>query len=416
MQTATILHLEDRPPDFRVPPLPRFQAHRIASDAEAIEAARQAARVIAPGATERDRARRLPHPEMDILSQAGLLAITVPKEYGGAGVRSGTLAEVIAILAAADGSIGQIPQNHYFLLEGLRLAGTEAQKRFFFARALAGERFGNALSERTTRTAQDHATRILQDGSGYRVNGQKFYSTGVLFAHWIGVVGNDRDGRSLIAFIPRDTAGVTIADDWSGFGQRTTGSGTTTFADVEVHPFSIVSMSRLFEQPTTMGPNAQIMHAAIDQGIARGAYEKTLHFVRHFARPWKESGVDHGYEDPHVIADIGGLKIRLDAGDALIERAGRFVDAARQNPTEETVAEASIAVAEAKVLANDNALLAGSKLVELGGSRAALAEHGFDRYWRDARVHTVHDPVRWKYRVIGNYWLNGVRPPRHGAL
>lgn len=416
MPTATIVRLEDRPPDLPLPPLPRFKARRIGSDAEAIAAAREAAGVIAAGATERDRARRLPHPEMDMLSEAGLLAITVPQEYGGAGVKAATLAEVIAILASADGSIGQIPQNHFFLLEGIRLGGTEAQKRFFFGRALAGERFGNALSERNTRTAQDHATRILRNGPGYRVNGDKFYSTGVLFAHWIGVVGNGDDGRSLIAFLPRETPGITIVDDWSGFGQRTTGSGTTTFRDVDAHPFSIVSMSALFERPTPMGPNAQIMHAAIDQGIARGAYQKTLHFVRNFARPWKESGVEHGYEDPHTIAEIGALKIRLDAGDALIARAGAFVDAATLNPTEESVAEASIAVAEAKVTANDNALLAGAKLIELGGSRAVLAEYGFDRFWRDARVHTVHDPVRWKYRVIGNYWLNGVKPPRHGAI
>ena len=85
----------------------------------------------------------------------------------GAGVRAGTVARVIAALSRADGSIGQIPQNHFFMLEGLRLQGTEEQKRFFYGRVLAGERLGNALSETGTKTAHDHATRLTRDGSLY---------------------------------------------------------------------------------------------------------------------------------------------------------------------------------------------------------------------------------------------------------
>ncbi len=110
------------------------------------------------------------------------------------------------------------------------------------------------------------------------------------------------------------------------------------------------------------------------------------------------------------------MKIRLDAADALLTRAAGFVDAAIADPTADTVAAASIAVAEAKVAATDISLLAASKLIELGGARATLVANDLDRYWRDARTHTVHDPIRWKYRVIGNYWLNGVNPPRYGAL
>jgi SfnB family sulfur acquisition oxidoreductase len=353
---------------------------------------------------------------MDLLSDAGLLAITVPREFGGAGVRAGTLAEVIAIISAADGSIGQIPQNHFFMLEGLRLVGTAEQKHFFYKGVLSGERLGNALSEIGTKTAQDHATRISKDGPAYRLNGRKFYSTGVLFAHWIAVVANNDEGKSTLAIIPRDSEGVTIVDDWSGFGQRTTGSGTTILENVPVHPFSIVPFHLLFETPSSMGPHAQIMHAAVDQGIARGALEETIRFVRRYTRPWKESGVEHGYEDPHIIAEVGQVKIAVDAAQALLERAGTFVDEAAANPTADTVAAASIAVAEAKVAATDASLFAGSKLIELGGSRSTLAEFNLDRYWRNARTHTVHDPVRWKYRVIGNYWLNGLNPPRHGAI
>lgn len=414
--TATLARRVSAASEFAAPPLRGGSVRRIKSDAEAIAVATEVAARLAEGAAARDRERRLPYEELDLLSDEGLFAITVPKAYGGAGVTSGTLAEVIAILAAADGSIGQIPQNHFFMLHALNLLGSEEQKRFFFERILAGERVGNALSEKGTKTAQHHATRILRDGPLFRVNGRKFYSTGALFAHWVAVVGNNDDDKSVIAFVPQGTEGVTIIDDWSGFGQRTTGSGSAVFDDVEVTEFQTLPLHALFDDPTSMGPMAQIMHAAIDQGIARGALAAAIHFVRNYTRPWKESGVDHGYEDPHIIAEIGEVKIRVDAADALLSRAAGFVDAAVENPNADTVAAASIAVAEAKVASTDASLFAGSKLIELGGSRATLAEHDLDRFWRDARTHTVHDPVRWKYRVIGNYWLNGVNPPRHGAL
>jgi SfnB family sulfur acquisition oxidoreductase len=414
-QVARLAVIEDEKPF--APPNPRVpQARIIRSDEEAIAVAEDIAPQLAFNAADRDRERRLPYAEMELVSDSGLLAITVPKEYGGAGVRAGTLARVIALLSAADGSIGQIPQNHFFMLEALRLAGTSDQKRFFYSRILSGERIGNALSELGTKTAQDHATRITRSHAGYRVNGKKFYSTGVLFAHWIAVVGNNEDRKSLIGFLPRNTPGITVVDDWTGFGQRTTGSGTTTFENVPAHLFSIIPLHAVFDEPTSMGPFAQIMHAAVDLGIARGALNETIAFVRQYTRPWKESGLDHGYEDPHIISQIGEVAVAVEAAQSLIDRAGEFVDGLANGPNADDVAAASIAVAEAKVASHEASLLAGSKLIELGGSRSTLAEFNLDRYWRNARTHTVHDPVRWKYRVIGNYWLNGVNPPRHGAI
>jgi len=408
--------IEDHITEFRAPPLRAGPTRRIRDDAEALAVAEEISAKLAEGAAARDRDRILPYEEMDLLSDAGLLAITVPKSYGGAGVGARTVARVIAALSRADGSIGQIPQNHFFMLEGLRLQGTEEQKRFFYGRVLAGERLGNALSETGTKTAHDHATRLSRDGSIYRLNGRKFYSTGVLFAHWVAVVANDENNVSTIAFVPRDTKGITIVDDWSGFGQRTTGSGTTLLDDVEVHPLGVLSFAALFERPTPMGPFAQIMHAAVEQGIAEAALADTVHFVRHSARPAKDAHVDRASDDPYTIATVGELKIRVDASSALLDRAGEFVDRSAADPSAESVAAASVAVAEVKIASTEAALLVASKLIELAGSSATLTKHGLDRHWRNARTHTVHDPVRWKYRAVGDYWLNGVNPPRHGAI
>ncbi|MGR9173634.1 SfnB family sulfur acquisition oxidoreductase [Rhizobium sp. KDH_Rht_773_N] len=391
-------------------------AARIASDEEALETARRLARQFAATAATRDAERRLPFAELDTLAQSGLLAIAVPAQYGGLDVSNAVLAEVTAILAEADGSIGQIPQNHFYILEALRTDGSEEQKRYFFGRALAGDRFGNALSERGTKTVGHYNTRIVRDGPGYRINGTKYYSTGVLFADWVTVFALDEEDRLVMAFVPKGTEGVEIIDDWDGFGQRTTGSGTTIINNVYVHADSVVRHHKGFERPTTIGSVGQIVHAGIDLGIARAAFAETLEFVRTKSRPWMDSGVERAADDPLTVSKIGQIAIRLDAATALLERAGRKVDAAQIETTEKTVVEATLAVAAAKVLTTEIAIEATNTLFELAGTSAVKAELNLDRHWRNARTHTLHDPVRWKYHVVGNYHLNGIIPPKNGAL
>ena len=386
-------------------------------DAEALATARELAAEFARDASRRDRERRLPWAEIEHFSRSGLWGITVPKEYGGAGVSSVTLAEVTAILAAADSSLAHIPQNHFYSLEVLRVGGSEEQKRFFYSLALQGQRFGNALAEighkdfqRRTRLTPDHKH------GGYRIDGRKFYCTGSLFAHWIPTLAVDEAGTGWLAFVPRQSRGVTVTDDWDGFGQRVTGSGSVQFDDVHVQADWVVPFKASFDRPTTIGPLAQIIHAALDLGMARGAYAATLDFVRRHTRPWIDAPQDKASDDPLTLERIGDLTVRLKAAGALLRRAGRVLDAAQAAPDERSVAAASVAVAEARVLTTEIALKAGSRLFELGGSAASLAEHNLDRFWRNARTHTLHDPVRWKFHAIGNYYLNDKLPPRHGAL
>ncbi|KPH06662.1 SfnB family sulfur acquisition oxidoreductase (plasmid) [Rhizobium acidisoli] len=391
-------------------------ADRIGSDEEAIATARRLAAQFAARAAERDADRILPFSELDLLARSGLLAITVPAQFGGLDVSNAVLAEITAILSQADGSIGQIPQNHFYILEALRTDGSEEQQRYFFSRVLAGDRFGNALSERGTKTVGHYNTRITRDGPGYRINGRKFYSTGVLFADWITVFALDAEERLTMAFVPKGTEGVEIVDDWDGFGQRTTGSGTTVLDNVYVSADSVVFHHKGFERPTTIGSVGQIIHAGVDLGIARAAFAETLEFVRTRSRPWMDSGLDRASDDPLTIARVGQIAIRLEAATALVERAGHKVDAAQVETTEQKVIEATLAVAAAKVLTTEVALEASNTLFELAGTSSVQAGLNLDRHWRNARTHTLHDPVRWKYHVVGNYHLNGVTPPKNGAL
>ena len=394
----------------------RPAAHIIRDDAEAIAVARNLAPRIAEGAVERDQNRILPREELDLFSGSGLWGITVPRAYGGAEVSFATLAEVIAIISEADPSIGQIPQNHLGVVEALRVTGNEEQKRRLYTGVLEGRRFGNAFSEAGSKNAGVFDTRIVADGDGFRVTGEKFYATGALFADIVPIAATGDDGKVYLVFANPRAPGLTIVDSWSGFGQRTTASGTVTLDNVWIAARDVIPAHLGYDEPSANGPVSQIIQAAVDLGIARAAITDTIRFVRTQSRPWIDSGKDHAWEDPYTISAVGDLVIRLHAAEAILELSGRAVDRAIAEPNETTVAEASLKVAEAKVLTTEIAILAGNKLHELAGTRSTLAQHGLDRHWRNARTHTLHDPVRWKYALIGNHALNGVLPPRHAWI
>ncbi|MFD4549891.1 SfnB family sulfur acquisition oxidoreductase [Streptomyces sp. NPDC058466] len=389
----------------------------IADDVEALAVAAALADEFRAGASERDAERRLPREELERLTASGLLAVTVPAEYGGADVRQETLAEIFRLLAAADASLAQIPQNHFVYVNVIRRQGSPGQQEFFFKEVLAGRRFGNAQSEAGTRHVQDVRTRLepRPDGS-YLLTGVKHYSTGALFADWIPVLARADDDNLNVAYVPRDADGVTVVDDWDGMGQRTTASGTVRLDAVRVPADRVVPHHLTFQGPQLHGAVAQLLHAAIDAGIAAGALAEAVEFVRAKSRPWFESGVDTAAEDPLLIQRFGELALQVRASEALLGVAARAVDAARDELTDDSAAEASIAVAAAKAHTAATAVEVAGALFEVSGTRSALNSLNLHRHWRDARTHTLHDPARWKIQHIGRYVLNGTKPPRHGLL
>lgn len=397
------------------PPVPRptHAAHVIGSDAEAIAVAECLAADLAIGAAERDRERISPLAQVDAFSQSGLWSMNVPRAFGGPDVSYATLARVIEILAEADPSVAQISQNHLGIVAAIRTTAPRAQQEFLFAEVLRGRRFGNAFSERGTKRAAEFATTLTPSGDGFVVHGQKFYCTGALLAHLVPIVATGPDDKAYYAIAERDAPGLTVIDDWSAFGQRTTQSGTVLLDHVYVPASHVVPAHLGYENPTADGPIFQIIQVAIDGGIAAAAIADTIRFVRAQARPWIDSGLDRASDDPHVIADIGRLQWRLHAAQLLTARAGHAIDAAVAEPNEATVTAAQVATAEAKIATTEIAIEATNKLFELAGTRSTLAEHNLDRHWRNARTHTLHDPVRWKIHAVGNYYLNGVHPPRH---
>jgi len=393
----------------------------IGSHEQAIAAACRFAEEIADGVIARDRAGSLPARELAAFDASGLLAITIPEENGGPELPVATLAEVARTISAVDPAIAQGPQAHYLMVDVVAVSGSEAQRRTLFADVLRGRRIASALAERGGAHAQDLKTRLRGDGSGLRLEGQKYYATGALTAHWIAVSALDDEDHLVLAFVERNAAGVTLSEDWNVMGQRATVSGSAAFDGVHVDRELVVPYAGCFEVPQLLGARAQLYHAAIQIGIAGGALRDARQFVTTKARPFFEAvragWAERAAADPHTIHRFGVMATRVRAAEALLVDAAATLDELGRVPADaEAAARGSVAVAQAKAFASEVAVDVASDLFSLTGASAADERHDLSRHWRNARTHASHDPADWKYHHVGNYLLSGVLPPNHGQL
>lgn len=391
----------------------------LTDDAEAVRVATDLANRFAVGARERDRDRAVPRAELEEIRRSGLLGVTVPRSHGGAEVSHRTLAEIFRILAVADASISQLLQNHFVFVRVLRDAGTPEQQEFFFGEVLRGARFGNAMAERgVDRRAGQTSTslRPLEGTPDFLLNGRKYYTTGAATADWVPVKTRDPGGHDVVAYVEQGSPGLSFVDDWSAMGQRGTHSGTTLLVNVRVPRSRIVPWPFDGNKPRTSGAAGQLLHAAIDVGLAEAALAAAADFVRTRSRAYLDSPWDRASDEHHLIYEVGRLAVQVRAARALLHSAADAVDTAESDAEldADKAAEASLAVAAVRALAAETAVRAGSELFSFAGASATDEGLGLDRFWRDARTHTLHDPTRWKYHHIGNHVLNGV-PPR-GAL
>jgi SfnB family sulfur acquisition oxidoreductase len=393
-------------PAFRSVPAPARPAHVIASEEEALQVARRLAAKFKQTAQLRDIKRQLPWQELEDCAHSGLLAIRVPRAYGGVEVSYLTLTRVVAIIGEADASIGQLLLSIILACSVIEAVGREEQKTLFFGKILQGYRWGNGHAEGGSLPAGTTRTRITREGDHYRVNGSKAYSTGALFSQLISIGCVDEDGLSKTAVLDRHAPGLTIVDDWDGFGQRTTASGTLLLDNVRVENSHVLN-SELGKTTANSYGIPDLFHSALDLGIARAAFNDTLNYVREHARPYARTGVTEVAQDPYVLEIIGDLHTRIHAGEAVLERAAALFDQVTAERGPGPSAKVSSALAAAKILTTEAALLASNKLFQLGGASSTRLEYGFDRHWRNARTHTVHDPVAWKFNLIGKYHLLG---------
>jgi alkylation response protein AidB-like acyl-CoA dehydrogenase len=383
-------------------PRDRQKAHRIASAEEAIAAASTLAHSWRGTAATLDAERSVPHGELRELELSGLLAVTIPKEHGGPGLPNAVLTRIFRILAAADVALAQIPQNHFDFVDTLASAERPTQD-FFYAQVLDGARFGNAIAERGRRSRRDLATTIVEEGDHYRIDGVKAFCTGALTATWVPVLAMHADGRIRTAYVARNAPGLDVRQDWDAFGQRATFSGTTVLTGVRVPRQHVVDRGRDHaEFLLAQFAGNQLIHAAIEVGAVEGALDRAADLLAAGDEPSRSSDIER----------LGRWEIQAQAARALVDRAARLVDAAieARHPTRETAVAAVIATDEAKSLAYALGPMVTGDLAAFRGA-SARARDGIDRFWRNSRTHSLHDPVRWRQFHVGNYHLNGALAP-----
>ncbi|MDZ8055445.1 MAG: acyl-CoA dehydrogenase family protein [Aulosira sp. ZfuVER01] len=366
---------------------------------------------LAATAVERDNKAGLPDVEIQRLRETGLLSLVVPKEYGGIGATWAEALKIVQELSKADGSIGQLYGNHLNLTTLAHVSGTPEQKERYYRETAEKNLFwANAINTRDSRL------KITPEGDDFRVHGIKSFGTGVAIADF-RVFSAIQEGVEipLVFVIPKDRAGIASNQDWDNIGQRRTDSDTFTFYDVLVKKDEILG----YPHPphgafsTFLGIIAQLTKTYIYLGIAEGALASAKQYTITQTKPWITSGVDSATQDPYILHHYGNLWTQLQAAISLADKAAIQVQQAWEkefNLTVEERGEVAISVFAAKAFATRVGLDITTGIFEVMGTRSTGNKYGFDRYWRDLRTFTLHDPVDYKLRDIGNWVLNEELP------
>ncbi|MHC6225871.1 acyl-CoA dehydrogenase family protein [Pseudomonas sp. X10] len=373
---------------------------------------------IKAGAVEREQQRLLAHEPVAWLREAGFGALRVPRRHGGLGVSLVQLLRLLVRLGEADSNLPQILRAHFGFVEGRLSARDEASQDYWFAKVAAGELWGAAMAERTDSTGNSVSlTPVAEEGeAGLRLDGQKYYCTGTLYADWVAAVANDGDDFVSLA-VPTRAPGVEVVDDWDGFGQRLTGSGTTRFSAVPVSAQHVLRRYKKGELRAESYLSAfyQAVHLATLAGIARAVLADAVAFVQGRTRAFGIPGQSRPADDPLVQRVIGRLSSLAFAAQAQVTAVGHSLQAAYEAgqagaAPEQVYTDAEVHAYQAQQIVLPQVLEASTLLFEVGGASATSTQRRFDRHWRNARTLASHNPAIYREQALGNYYLNGITP------
>jgi alkylation response protein AidB-like acyl-CoA dehydrogenase len=378
---------------------------------------------IGEGASDRDRERRLPYPAIDAIRSARLGALRVAAEDGGGDATNRDLFEVVIQLGDADPNVAHILRNHFTFVERF-VRGHSAPKHEKWRRAVVGGAiFGLAYGELDTARVggKDANTVLTPEGEGYRLNGTKYYSTGTLYSDYVLVRAKLPSDDLASAIIPVTRAGVEIIDDWDGFGQKLTGSGTTILHNVRVEADEVVpdTEGHFFTQSYT-GPVPQLVLTAINGGILRGILRDAAALVRRRERSYSHAPSERPADDPILQVIVGQIACNAFSAEATILAAADSLDrldrerAGDQAAFDAATHEASLQTSKAKVIVDELAIRSAGLLLDVGGASATKQGFNLDRHWRNARTLASHNPGSYKARAIGDHIVNGTPLPVNG--
>jgi alkylation response protein AidB-like acyl-CoA dehydrogenase len=379
---------------------------------------------IAAGALEREKEQRLGYAEIKELTDAGFGALRVPVANGGFGASLPQLFRLLTELATADSNIPQALRGHFAFVED-RLVSKGAQREVWLERFAAGQIAGNAWTEIGAVKIGDVITKVSPieggDGTQFHVNGTKYYSTGSIFADWIDVFSQRTDNDvKVIAVVDAHQPGVTHEDDWDGFGQRTTGSGTSTFVNAVVKAENVIDFDTRFKYQTAFYQGVLLSVLA---GSIKAAERDIAEEVRKRTRIFSHGNSDSFATDPQILQVIGQVSAAGYAAEATVERAARALQGAYEGAFLDDEIEderlndiAELETAQAQVVLTALATHATSDVFDALAASGVSVKKGFDRHWRNARTAANHNPWVFKARIIGDYVVNGATPPRVWAI
>lgn len=379
---------------------------------------------IAAGASERDAKRILPHEQIDLIRRARLGALRLREADGGAGVSLRELFATVVALGEADPNVAQILRNHFGFSERFGQPAPNDAHRRWARLIVGGEIVGLAMTELNSRNVGgvDFDTKLGQSGDAYVLNGVKYFSTGSLFADYVMVRAQDLSGRFVTVVIPARREGVTLVDDWDGFGQRLTGTGTSRFEDAPVKRDEVVfddeSTGHGYDRPYH-GSFQQLFLTAIVAGIIRAAATDAAELVKRRARSFSFAPAEKPADDPILQQAVGEIASAAFAAEAAVLAAADALDRAVASrvdgaPDRDAAHEGALAAAKAKVIVDELAIRAGSRIFDVGGATSTKSSANLDRHWRNARTLATHNPASYKARGVGQYLVTGAKLPLTG--
>jgi alkylation response protein AidB-like acyl-CoA dehydrogenase len=375
---------------------------------------------IAEGAARRESETLLPFAEMEALRQLGIGAVRIPVDLGGHGATIRQLLVLLRELGAADSNLPQALRQHYFQVELLLLTPKDPQSAFWLDRVASGDLFGSGTTEPHGSKVGHVSTVLRRTGEGvYRLNGRKIYGTGNAYAQWIPVGAVDEEGAPVVPVVPADREGVTLLEDWNGFGQRLTATSTTVFDDVEVAEHEVRRFSGGGPSRGGSGLHQSVLLAAL-AGVVEAAARDLTGIVREKTRVYFLTGTGElPRHDAIVQEHVGRARAAADVGALLIDGVGRALESAWNlwsdptadpNRVDDAFVAAELTVASAQVVLAELALSTTSHLLDVLGASSLDRGLALDRHWRNARALTSHNPYPFKARLLGDHALNGTLP------
>ncbi|OBG86149.1 acyl-CoA dehydrogenase [Mycobacterium sp. E802] len=369
---------------------------------------------IAEGNRERESNRVFPHEQVRWLSDAGFGTLRIPAEQGGFGASLEQTFLLLAELGEADANVAHIWRNHLAFVEDRLNATVTEDNTTWIKRFLAGEFVGGGWTEANNLTLANLATTVTAHDDHWLVSGAKYYATGSLYADWLDVLGRGEDGELWTALVRADDPGVTLIDDWRGFGQRTTGSGSARYEQARAERGNVFPAAERF---TYQAHFYQIAMLAVLTGIIRAAQRDGSAALAARRRNYPQGLAEVPAADPQLLQVIGEVSAESFSATAALGQSARTLDrvvagrlAGSDDQARRLLVDAEVAVTQAQLVIVAAALRATTRVFDALGASGVSEELGLDRHWRNARTLASHNPVVYKARILGDWFINGKDP------